>query len=54
MTSAIQNINRILAENMTGTYMNKSYLEMLNPKPQETRTADEIIDHIRKGLQGLK
>ena len=50
---AMKNINRILAENMTGSYMKVSYTEMLNPKPEETRTAEQIIEDIRKGLQRL-
>lgn len=53
MTEAVKNINRILAENMTGSYMKVSYMEMLNPKPKETRTAEQIIEDIRMGLQRL-
>ena len=53
MTEAVKNINRILAENMTGSYMKVSYMEMLNPKPEETRTAEQIIEDIRTGLQRL-
>lgn len=53
MTEAAKNINRILAENFTGSYMKVSYTEMLHPKPQETRTAEEIINDIRTGLQEL-
>ena len=53
MTEAAKNINRILAENFTGSYMKVSYMEMLHPKPQETRTAEEIINDIRTGLQEL-
>ena len=51
---AMKNINRILAENMTGSYMKVSYTEMLNPKPEETRTAEQIINDIRRGLQEMK
>ena len=53
VTEAAKNINRILAENFTGSYMKVSYTEMLQPKPQETRTAEEIINDIRTGLQEL-
>ena len=53
VTEAAKNINRILAENFTGSYMKVSYTEMLHPKPQETRTAEEIINDIRAGLQEL-
>ena len=51
---AIKNINRILAENMTGSYMKVSYMDMLNPKPAETRSAEQIINDIRRGLQEMK
>jgi hypothetical protein len=50
---AMKNINRILAENMTGSYMKVSYMDMLNPKPAETRSAEQIINDIRRGLQEL-
>lgn len=50
---AMKNINRILAENMTGSYMKVSYMDMLNPKPAETRSAEQIINDIRTGLQEL-
>lgn len=50
---AMKNINRILAENMTGSYMKVSYMDMLHPKPEEKRSAEEIINSIRKGLQEL-
>lgn len=51
---ALKNINQILAENMTGSYMKGSYMDMLNPKPAETRSAEQIIDDIRRGLQEMK
>ena len=50
---AMKNINRILAENMAGSYMKVSYMDMLNPKPAETRSAEQIIDDIRRGLQEM-
>ena len=50
---AMKNINRILAENMTGSYMKVSYMDMLNPKPAETRSAEQIINDIRRGLQEM-
>lgn len=53
VASALQNVNKILAENLTGTYMKMSYEEALNPKKEETRTADEIINDIKNGLKRL-
>lgn len=54
MAQAVKNINQILAENYTGTYMTLSYEELLKPQVEETRTAEQIIEDIRNGLKGLK
>ena len=53
VASTVQNINRILAENFGGAYMKISYQEMLKPKREETRTAEEIINDIKNGLKRL-
>lgn len=34
-------------------YDAKSYIDILHPPPEETRTADEIIDGIKNKLQAL-
>jgi len=33
-----------------GKYLSVSYNDMINPLPEETRTADEIINHMKKKL----
>lgn len=33
-----------------GPYLTVRYTDIIHPKPEETRTADEIIDHVLKGL----
>ena len=53
MSEAIKNINRILAENMTGRYMTMSYADVIEPKPKPKETAEQIIDRIRNGLKRL-
>lgn len=53
ITEAVKNINKILAENFTGSYMAVSYEEMLNPKPVDERTGEEIVEDIRNGLKRL-
>ena len=53
MTSALENINRILAEAYSGTYMSVSYREMIDSKV-ETRTSEEIIENIRGKLERLQ
>lgn len=30
------------------------YYEMINPKPEETRTGDEIIEHIKQKLREVR
>ena len=51
ITQAVKNINQILAENFTGSYMKLTYDEMLKPQVEDTRTAEQIIEDIRNRLQ---
>ena len=53
MSEAVKNINEILANNFTGSYMKISYMDMMKPQKVEKRTAEQIIDDIRSGLQRL-
>ena len=54
MSEAVKNINEILANNFNGSYMKISYMDMMKPQKVEGRTAEEIIDDIRSGLQRLR
>ena len=54
MSEAAKNINEILANNFNGSYMKISYRDMMKPQKVEERTAEEIIDDIRSGLQRLQ
>lgn len=54
MSEAVKNINEILANNFNGSYMKISYTDMMKPQKVEERTAEEIIDDIRSGLQRLQ
>ena len=54
MSEAVKNINEILANNFTGSYMVKSYTDLISHKPVDTRSAEQIIDDIRSGLQRLQ
>ena len=54
MSEAVKNINEILANNLNGSYMKISYMDMMKPQKVEERTAEEIIDDIRSGLQRLQ
>ena len=51
---ASKNINEILANNFNGSYMKISYMDMMKPQKVEKRTAEQIIDDIRSGLQRLQ
>lgn len=54
MSEAVKNINEILANNFNGSYMKISYMDMMKPQKVEERTAEQIIDDIRSGLQRLQ
>lgn len=54
MSEAVKNINEILANNFNGSYMKISYMDMMKPQKVEKRTAEQIIDDIRSGLQRLQ
>ena len=54
MSEAVKNINEILANNFNGAYMKISYMDMMKPQKVEKRTAEQIIDDIRSGLQRLQ
>lgn len=47
---------KIIAENIAATYGGKTirqrYAEIVNPKPQDDRNADEIIAAIKSKLKG--
>lgn len=54
ISEAVKNINEILANNFNGSYMKISYMDMMKPQKVEERTAEQIIDDIRSGLQRLQ
>lgn len=49
----MKNINDCLASIAGGYSMKMSYEDIVNPKPEETRTADEIIEDIGNRLDKL-
>lgn len=45
---------KMIAENTAragGRYVTARYVDIIHPKPEETRSADEIISHIKKKLE---
>lgn len=53
MAQVIKNINDSVANFAGGSVMKVTYEDLLNPKPKETRTADEIIEDIGNRLDKL-
>ena len=54
MAEAIKNISESTANGFGregATYMSKSYIEIIYPPKEPDRTADEIIDDIKKKLR---
>lgn len=48
---------RIIGENtakLGGSYMTKKWYDVAHPKPVETRSADEIIAHMKQKISGCK
>lgn len=56
MTENLAKIAQSINSNAEATYMSKTLDEVLNPKPQDDRTAEEIIaDVVRKsGIKVVK
>jgi hypothetical protein len=48
---------KCIAENTAkyggGGYMKQRYADIIHPKPEETRTSDEIISHMKEKLKRL-
>jgi len=53
VSDILKNINESVANTFSGKYMQYSLREILNPQPEETRTAEEIIQHIKDGLNRI-
>lgn len=54
ITEAIRNISESVAKGMgQGSYMSKSYMDIIDPKPEPTETADDIINRISTKLEKI-
>lgn len=53
VTSVLKNINESIANAYAGKYMQIDYVDLLKPTKKETRTADEIIQDIKDGLDRI-
>lgn len=52
VTDTLQTISKNTARYVSGDYIRARYYDIIHPTPEETRTADEIIAHIKEGLRG--
>lgn len=48
-----KNINEILANNLTGKYMQYYMRDIFKPVKESTETAEEIIERIKHGLDEI-
>lgn len=50
ITDALKNISENTARYSGGEYITKRYFNVINPPKEEKRTADEIVEHMKKKL----
>lgn len=50
VTDALKFIAENTARYAGGGYMKARYEDLIHPKPEDTRTAEEIIEHMKKKL----
>lgn len=53
VTDVLRLISENTAKTVGGSYMKVRYLDLIDPKKEETRTANEVIDNIRNKLKGI-
>lgn len=53
LTNAIKNINEILANVYGGNYMSMRYTDIIDDKPQDTRTGEEIKNYMMDKINSI-
>lgn len=53
VTDALKIIGENTAKYAGGSYMKVRYLDIENPKPEETRTPEEVITHMKKKIASI-
>ena len=53
ITDALRSISENTAKFGGGGYIKARYADLINPKPEDNRTQEEIIAKIREGLRSL-
>lgn len=51
MTDALRLIGEHTAKYAGGSYQKARWADIINPPKEKTRTADEIIEHMKKKLE---
>lgn len=54
VTDALRIIGENIAKFGGGSYVKIRWIDLIHPKPEETRTANEIIEHMKKKLGEVK
>lgn len=53
VTDALKQITENTAKLGGGGYLRARFADVLHPIPEDTRTHDEVVSHIREKLRGL-
>lgn len=53
MTDALRIIGENTARYAGGSYLNTRWADIIHPPKEETRTADEIIEHMKRRLASV-
>lgn len=54
ITDALRTISENTAKYGGGSYIKARYADIIHPKPEDGRTHEEVVDHIRKKLRELR
>lgn len=50
---ALRLISECVASRLSGAYLQHKYEDIIHPKPQDTRTGEEIIAHMKSKLRQI-
>lgn len=53
VTDALRTITENTAKYGGGGYIKLRYADIINPKPEDDRTREEVVEHIREKLRAL-
>ena len=53
MAETVRLIGENVARKTGGSYMKLRYTEIIDPKPEDTRTSTDVIDHVKEKLSKI-